>query len=295
MVARFIEGKASAGIEVGRAALRKPPDDVALGSEHWGYPPYAMLLGFTRFLEAMAGRPSGALEELERPLRIARDHGSAELESYTHTWAVQLAELLGDTEAAISHGRRSVDTAEKSGVAVALVYANYCLSFAHGLAESWEEAASCVERALELAREDETAVLEEPMFLARLAEAYAGIGNRVRARDTIERALVLSRERRLPYNELIAQIMRSRVLRRTAGPEVSDEIESALTEAERLVSSMGVRSWLPSIHVERAELARLLGDATARERHLREAQRLYTEMGATRQVERVARELEASS
>jgi hypothetical protein len=39
------------------------------------------------------------------------------------------------------------------------------------------------------------------------------------------------------------------------------------------------------------ELAHLIGDDASRERELREAHRLYTEMGATGHAERLAREL----
>ncbi len=42
----------------------------------------------------------------------------------------------------------------------------------------------------------------------------------------------------------------------------------------------------------RSERAHARGDAASRERHLREAHRLYTEMGATGHAERLARELE---
>ncbi len=41
----------------------------------------------------------------------------------------------------------------------------------------------------------------------------------------------------------------------------------------------------------RAELAHARGDAAGRERHLREAHRLYTEMGAAGHAERMAKEL----
>jgi len=47
----------------------------------------------------------------------------------------------------------------------------------------------------------------------------------------------------------------------------------------------------PFIHVERAELGRLLSDEAAWERELREALRLSTEMGATGHAARLAREL----
>ncbi len=46
-----------------------------------------------------------------------------------------------------------------------------------------------------------------------------------------------------------------------------------------------------SSYVRRAKLTALLGDDAGRERELREAQRLYTEMGATGHAERVGREL----
>jgi hypothetical protein len=45
------------------------------------------------------------------------------------------------------------------------------------------------------------------------------------------------------------------------------------------------------LHVERAELARLNGDA--RQRELREAQRLFLEIGSPIRAERVARELDS--
>ena len=43
----------------------------------------------------------------------------------------------------------------------------------------------------------------------------------------------------------------------------------------------------PFIRVELAELARLTGDKDARERELREAHRLFTDMGASNRAEQV--------
>ena len=47
----------------------------------------------------------------------------------------------------------------------------------------------------------------------------------------------------------------------------------------------------PFVCLERAELARLLGDQTTRQRELREAHRLFTEMGAPIRAAEVAKEL----
>jgi hypothetical protein len=53
----------------------------------------------------------------------------------------------------------------------------------------------------------------------------------------------------------------------------------------------GAKSYEPFLHVERAELARLTGDEAARERELREAHRLFVEIGVSIRAAEVAREL----
>ena len=53
----------------------------------------------------------------------------------------------------------------------------------------------------------------------------------------------------------------------------------------------GAESYEPFLHVERAELARLTGDAAARECELREAHRLFLEIGAPIRAAEIARAL----
>ena len=57
----------------------------------------------------------------------------------------------------------------------------------------------------------------------------------------------------------------------------------------------GAKSYEPFLHVERAELARLTGDEATRQRELREAHRLFLEIGAPIRAEQVAKELGAAS
>jgi len=58
-----------------------------------------------------------------------------------------------------------------------------------------------------------------------------------------------------------------------------------------LVEETGARSLEPFIRIELAELARLTGDEETRHRELREAHRLFTEMGAPLQAAKLAPEL----
>ena len=291
VLARAFDGHISEAVELGQQASRVPPDDLMRGSEHWGFPPYAQLLGLTYCFESWAGKPLEALEGLERPLAIARQQGSAELESYTRFWIVLAAELLGRTDTALAHGLQSVETAEKSGVPVAVVYGNYGLGIAHSMAEHWEAAAACLERAVDCAHEAEAALLEEPAFLARLSEAYAGLGEGSRAAETAARAIALARERQLPLNEMTALTGQARVLLKIYGASAAEEIESTLSAAEVLMRAIGNYGWAPFLHIERSELAGLMGDATARERELRAAQQLFGGMGAQARVDQIEAKL----
>ncbi len=82
-----------------------------------------------------------------------------------------------------------------------------------------------------------------------------------------------------------------RALRETLGLQATREIEAALAEADAWLEMSGAKSYEPFLHVERAELARLRGDEVARERELREAHRLFLEIGAPIRAEQVAKEL----
>ena len=289
-LAHFFAGNLKEAVAVGHRLLRVQPDDVAVGSEHWGFSPFAQLSGLTQCWDNWGGRPAGILEGLELPLRIARQQGSVELESYVQFWAVLAAESLGRADIALTRGRQSVETAERSGVPVAVVYANFGLGIAHCVAESWADAAHCLERAVQVAREEETAQMEEPAFLARLGEAYAGLGDGARAKETVERALLLARERLLPLNEAIALLARVRVLRRIDGKDAREEIEEACARVETLADRTGFGSLQPFLHLERAQLAELTGDRIRREAELQLAHEHFERMGATAQLEAINRQ-----
>jgi len=87
------------------------------------------------------------------------------------------------------------------------------------------------------------------------------------------------------------EIVRARALLRQGGPDAGDAAETALAAAEALVERTGAGSRAPLLHLARAELAAARSDLAARERELREAHRLFTEMGAPLRADLVAREL----
>src|SRR5262249_17975598 len=106
-----------------------------------------------------------------------------------------------------------------------------------------------------------------------------------------DESIALGRRRGSRLWEFSALLTRSRVLREAQGVQATREIESALAEADAWLEMSGAKSYEPFLHVERAHLARLSGEEAARERELREAHRLFTEIGAPIRAAEVAREL----
>jgi len=133
------------------------------------------------------------------------------------------------------------------------------------------------------------------MILSLPADAHLAAGDPRAARETAERALTVARERGMQMGECAAHLALGRVLVRSEGPRAREAAESALAQASSLAAETGAARYAPFIHLERAELARRVGDDTARQRELSEAHRLFAEMGATARAERVAQELAATT
>ena len=71
----------------------------------------------------------------------------------------------------------------------------------------------------------------------------------------------------------------------------ADGIDALLDAADVLIERTHAHAWTQRIAEGRAELASLRADPERQRTHLRDAHRLYTEMGATGHLERLTREL----
>src|SRR5262245_42750339 len=121
-----------------------------------------------------------------------------------------------------------------------------------------------------------------------MAAAYLGLGDRARALTLAEEAIAVCRRRGTRFYEFSALLTRMRALREAKGLQATRKIEVALSEVEAWLKMSGAKSYEPFLCVERAELAGLNGDDTARRRELHEAHRLFLEIGAPIRAEQVA-------
>ncbi len=146
------------------------------------------------------------------------------------------------------------------------------------------------ERGLAVCRDLGAGVHMKIPLLLGLANAQLGFGNVVRGRALADETVAIL-EQRHSVHRADAHILLARARRLAEGAAAREAIAAALARATAFVEESGARLHLPFIHAERAALAQLVGDEAGHVRELREAQRLFTQIGAPLRAAQMAREL----
>jgi hypothetical protein len=183
-----------------------------------------------------------------------------------------------------------VDLAERGGNHNARLFAYLSLGLANVLNCAWGDALEALEKALEVGR-GRRLLLMEGGVLEAMAAAYVGLGDYAKAMSLADEAIAVCRRRAARIWEITPHLTRIRALRETQGVQAKPEIDAALAEAAAWLEMSGATSYEPFLHLERAELAKLTGDQATRECELREAHRLFSEIGAPIRAAEVAKEL----
>ena len=236
---------------------------------------------------------SGAGEFVRRAVESLTDDRDALGTLVTHRASVHWSWVVGDGSTALASARKVIQLAEVLGTPGARAWAMMDIGTAHLIEGRWDDAIDALERGCSITRDSNSYRFNEAWSLARLARAYLARGDHVKARETAELAIRLSREQEMITSECEGQVALART--RVSEDAALDEpaIESSLIRAAALIETRGSRRLIPEIHEVRAAVAKRKGDTAGRSEQLLEAQRLYAEMGAPRHAERVAEEIES--
>jgi class 3 adenylate cyclase len=286
-----LAGRLAAVPEAYSKAVTLLQSDPMAGIDFYGFSPLLSVNTAWLFSRVWMGHFDESETELTHALEIANLYRQLDVVCWLETASVLLARFAGGGAGSLDHARRAVESAEKAGTAFSRVIAGWGLGMAHGLAGDWRGSVAALEDAVTLARERRTVLIFEPTFVAYLAESYLHAGEPQRARERAEEAVALALQRGTPTLEIDAQLALARVSRSADGLYARGPIEAALERALALIKDTGARGFEPHVRLERAELARLAGDEANRLHELREAQRLFTEMGAPIRAAEVAKEL----
>jgi adenylate cyclase len=283
-------GSLESAVEVSESGLSVVPDDLSVGRDVRGFSPYPNLFAQRGSSFLIMGRLPEAQRDYDHCLELARELAEAEIPGWSHYWLAEILCFAGDFAGALRNARSALESAEQTGSLLTAVLGQQVLGRIHLAHGAWDEAAEALGESLRITRAEGAAQMEQPLILARLADAYLGSGDAERALSAASKAIELSRHLGTRWKEIPAHLSRARVLRTRGAGDAREGVATALTAAEDLVSDTGARVYLPFLCEERAALAAQLGDASRREQYLHEAHRLFTEMSATGNAERLARE-----
>jgi class 3 adenylate cyclase/tetratricopeptide (TPR) repeat protein len=272
-------------------AIELADGDVTVGAGTNLGCPYAFCLGIKGLNLVNLGELEEARRLLEQARKLAREQGDIETVGFCHTLSAWQAYFRGEPEAALGHAQQAIEIAERTGSAYSRAWAWFWLGLAERMRGEWQRAIEALERSTAVARERRTAVEGDAIRLAVLGESYLGLGDAERARALVEEGLEIARANRDPVTELHLSLLLARVLLGSAGSTAREQIAAALARALALARDTGAKGFEPMVHVELAELARQGGDEEGREGELREAHRLFTEIGASGHAERLSAEL----
>jgi adenylate cyclase len=283
-------GHWSEGLICAEEAMDRLARDQTIGTDVLGYNPYTWLASIRAIFLVWTGRVAESVQWFQRAIQRAReDHDLMLLGVVNGDYGGMYSEV-GDPQVALPHARQGVELTEKAAGPQWRAFASVELGRVYLRLGLYAEAVTSLERSRTIIRESHTAFEIEPWAASPLAEAYAYTDEPDRALATAKEAVSAARQR-APGLEPFTHLSLARVLLRTKGLTARGAIEGALEETSRLARQMGLKTFDAFVCIERSELARLSDDETTRQRELREAHRLFAEIGASIRAEEVAKEL----
>jgi class 3 adenylate cyclase/tetratricopeptide (TPR) repeat protein len=247
------------------------------------------------YVRAMTLVNLGRLEEaaplVEQATERAREADDLAFLASAHSTGVTLARVVGDPKAALAHGQQAVEIEERVGSQAGLTMAYAALGGAWVLNERWEEARAALTRGLSIVSETGAGLVFRNSILCDLAEVHLRLGDPIEAQALSREGIEVAQQSGARPFEFQAWVSLARALLEGEGVSSTKALESALESAAAIMEEMGAKAFAPRLHETRAELARLLGDERKRRAELEEAHRLYAEMGAGPNADRIAKEL----
>jgi class 3 adenylate cyclase/tetratricopeptide (TPR) repeat protein len=284
-------GNPAESLELLEQCVAEQPQDPLAGREIAGGSPWIFAV-MHRFVPlGLLGRVGEADEALRQGIELAREHGELEILSYGLGLRVLHGEWSGETATTLASVRQGVEIAERTGLPFFLSLALIWLGDALRLEQHYPEALEAYQKTLDLIRTKRVVLMREPLVVSGQALVESALGEHERAIAQARSALEESVSGGNRFAQDVARLTLARVLLATGDPGLHDEVEEAVERAKALCHETGMRVHLPSLLEIRAAMAERRGNPQEAGRRLRDAHRLYTEMGATGHARRLAQEL----
>jgi class 3 adenylate cyclase/tetratricopeptide (TPR) repeat protein len=267
-------------------ALEAAGDDFRLGRQVVGFSVVVFATFYRGFVLGELGRLPEARAELEKAVRLARDHDDVECLGWARQGLGILSFSTGEPSDGLGHAREALEIAERLGSSFSRAMARSSLSLAHLAREEHDDALAMAEEGLEIMRETGTGLQYEAVLLRELAAARLGLDDLEGARAAAAEGAATAAAQGARVQEASCRMFLGRALL----PERLDDARAELEHALELAGEDGPVH-IPHVLLTLAELSGLEGDQRERLRQLEQARVLFEQQGATGHARRVAADI----
>jgi class 3 adenylate cyclase/tetratricopeptide (TPR) repeat protein len=284
-----IAGSPTQSLEILDRCLAERPEDPQAGREINGMSPgiYAVLIRFWPL--ALLGRLDESRETLRGGIELARECGEPVFIGLGLALRALLGEWSGETTTTLADARQAVEMSERHGAPYFVAVSLGSLGDALRLEGRQREALEAYQEALDLIRGKRVGIQWTPHVVAGQALSHSALGEHEKAIELARSALEESAAGGNRRAEGFVLPSLARVLLATGDPDQHDELARTLAHAEALCEDTGMRAHQPGLLELQAALAERRGELQKADQRLREAHRLYSEIGATGHASRLAR------
>ena len=287
-----LAGRLREGLASCEWAFEHLPADPELGKLYSGYSPYLGLLDVYAWILIRSGRIAEGRAAIARVEALARECGEFEILTWLGLPNSEMAVACADALAARACAETSLASSARSATAQSRMVGVASHGAACRLEGRWDAAVAASREAVELAlaganREFEGWVRSE------LALALLGQGDIDGAERQGELSVEVARSQPSRFDEVRGHLAFIRTQLARGGEQALARADVSLDRAQSLTDEFEINVYLAELHECRGRLAQLRGDAPAARREFEAARRLYAEMGATAQAERLAKEMVA--
>jgi len=264
------------------------PHDPSVGMVFAGLSPRLSALTGRGFALGLTLRdPGESARCLDEVVTVASKTGFLELEIYALSCLSLLSTLRGDYDAAEQRARIMAERAATAGAGIVRAWASLEMGRVQLAKGELVPAVDTLKEALSTAEQTRTSGFLLGSVLGCVAETLLALGNVESVLRKAEEPVAFERSHGLAW-DLASRFAWSRAL--IASGDRTAALQ-ALGETEQCVAETDARIYQPYWHECRAEFEEHFGDPSRRREELREAHRLFSEMGGTGHAERIAREL----
>jgi tetratricopeptide (TPR) repeat protein len=228
------------------------------------------------------GRLRDEAQLLQEANALAERTNDVELRGFVALEFTWCEYMRGEIPAALAHADTALRLGQQIGSGAILGPTFTLLGALHCAMGRWNDAIGILELIADRVRLGRLTF--EPIVRTFLAEAYLGAGDPLRARITGEGALVAAQQRGTRSFEARAYMALARVLLGTEGAAARQQLEAIFAAIDVLIAETGALSFEAHMRLDRAELARLLGDRESWQRELRAARAQFLAMDAPKMV-----------